>query len=222
MHLLDTRQVTQYWLHSECFGRVEAAGSFFTAAPNAEVAGALIVADPPALCVPAANPSSLAGRIVLVERGACTFMEKADHALRAGAAAIVIVNGLEANNVFMMGGDGTERVLPLPALMVSRPTGALLRTCATDHPTLVAHTEVESRATPLLLEAEAAAVAAAAAAAGDSGAAAAAANVPATASAAIRPAGPRGTPKHMQYTTLGGWTVLVLERDRTFNLHIVP
>ena len=32
-------------------------------------------------------------------------------------------------------------VPPLPALMVSRPTGALLRTCATDHPTLVAHTE---------------------------------------------------------------------------------
>lgn len=38
----------------------------------------------------------------------------------------------------------------------------------------------------------------------------------------VRDVGPRGTPTQMQFTTLGGWTVLVQEKDRVFHLHLVP
>jgi hypothetical protein len=201
VYMLDSHAVTQYWLVSECFGRVQATGAFFTSAPHFEVSGELFAPANVHGCLDLTGDEVefVRGRIAIVDRGQCTFMEKVERLHRAGAAAVVIVNSLEAANVFMMGGDGSNRLMPLPALMVTRQAGILLRSCASMHPRLVAHTEAESRPAPALLNAESS-----------------------TVTAAGREVGPRGTPSQMQFTALGGWTVLVQERDKVFHLHLVP
>lgn len=47
----------------------------------------------------------LSGRIVMVDRGDCSFENKALASFNRGAAALIIANVLEENNVFLMGTD---------------------------------------------------------------------------------------------------------------------
>lgn len=74
--------------------------------------------------VPFANGARLAGRIALIERGTCTFVEKVAHAQAHGAVAAVIVNNEEGVPP-AMGGDAPA--ITIPAVMVTRRAGAALR-----------------------------------------------------------------------------------------------
>ena len=63
------------------------------------------------------------GRIVLVDRGACTFATKAQNAYAAGASAVVIVNDVDGD---LNGTLGEGFALDLPVTSVTRAVGAEL------------------------------------------------------------------------------------------------
>lgn len=66
-------------------------------------AGALAVSQPADACVHQEAP--LSGAIVLVTRGACSFVEKAINVQAAGAVGIVVINHVNAQAAFAMGFD---------------------------------------------------------------------------------------------------------------------
>jgi hypothetical protein len=79
----------------------------------------------------------LAGKVAVIRRGGCTFVEKASHAEAAGALAVLIYNDVEAGSpadtaFVTMGGDSAA--VAIPAAFTRAATGALLR--ALDHPRL--------------------------------------------------------------------------------------
>lgn len=65
-------------------------------------------------------PSSLTGKIPLIQRGACTFVEKVVNAEEAGAAAAVVFNNLPGGGPFAMGGDPIAHI---PAVMIGNMAG---------------------------------------------------------------------------------------------------
>ncbi|MCK9490128.1 MAG: hypothetical protein M0Q42_12200 [Xanthomonadales bacterium] len=83
------------------------------------------IGDPGDGCqVPFANGERLAGRIALIDRGTCTFVEKAAHAQAHGAVAVVIVNNTDETPPGMAGSDPS---ITIPVVMVTRRVGADLR-----------------------------------------------------------------------------------------------
>lgn len=70
---------------------------------------------------PAASP--VEGRVALVARGTCTFAEKIDRALAAGAVAVLVHD--DGRGLATMGGDGPQRAAP--AAMIGQPDGERLR-----------------------------------------------------------------------------------------------
>ncbi len=71
--------------------------------------------------LPAGN-DSLKGKIALIYRGTCGFVDKVKNAQNAGAIAIIMVNNVPGSP-FIMG--GTDNTITIPAIMVSSTDGAL-------------------------------------------------------------------------------------------------
>ncbi len=66
----------------------------------------------------------ITGKLVIVDRGTCTFIVKAKNVQAAGAAGIIVANNA-AGAPFPMG--GTDRRVTIPGLMVSQADGATLK-----------------------------------------------------------------------------------------------
>jgi hypothetical protein len=66
--------------------------------------GHVVEAEPSILCgAPSAdNARRLKGRVALITRGKCTFLDKVLNAQTAGAVAVIMGNIVDANNMFMM------------------------------------------------------------------------------------------------------------------------
>jgi minor extracellular serine protease Vpr len=66
------------------------------------------------------------GKVVVVDRGACTFSTKVRNAIAAGAIGVVVINNVAGDPVAMGkdGGGGDD----LPAVMIGKNEGAALRT----------------------------------------------------------------------------------------------
>ncbi|KNC53374.1 mannosyl-oligosaccharide 1,2-alpha-mannosidase IB [Thecamonas trahens ATCC 50062] len=83
--------------------------------------------------------TSYAGRIVLVSRGGCTFADKVANLAAAGATAVVVANhgsgDVSPDVVFKMIGSGYRAADLVPALMVSRSVGNILRSRIRDRET---------------------------------------------------------------------------------------
>ena len=75
-------------------------------------------------CSAYTNPSEVAGRIALVDRGTCTFVQKALRAQEAGAIAVVVANQ-EACGLSPMGGESTD--VRIPAMGINRTDGNAIR-----------------------------------------------------------------------------------------------
>ncbi len=75
-------------------------------------------------CTPLVNARDVSGKIVLLERGECSFQEKAYAAEQAGAIAVIIIN--RANGPIPMGRSGNLPVT-IPALMLGADDGVALR-----------------------------------------------------------------------------------------------
>ncbi|EKX41472.1 hypothetical protein GUITHDRAFT_112443 [Guillardia theta CCMP2712] len=68
---------------------------------------------------------SVRNKIALVDRGQCSFLQKAIHAEQAGALAMIIVN--DTNDYFIMTDDGTRRNVGLHSFLVSKADGDAIK-----------------------------------------------------------------------------------------------
>jgi mannosidase alpha-like ER degradation enhancer 3 len=67
------------------------------------------------LCSDIQNKDEISGKIAIVERGECTFVDKARRAMNAGASAIIIIDNVPDTSInnqppFAMSGDGKDDV----------------------------------------------------------------------------------------------------------------
>ena len=76
-------------------------------------------------CSAYTNLPEIAGRVVLVDRGECTFVDKAMRAQAAGAIGIIVANNV-ACGLPPMGGDSSA--VTIPAIGISKADGDLIRT----------------------------------------------------------------------------------------------
>jgi PKD repeat protein len=74
-------------------------------------------------CNPILNAADLAGKIVVIDRGNCTFIAKVNAAEAEGAIAVIIINNV-AGAPTVMGGTGSSSI---PAGMISLANGELLK-----------------------------------------------------------------------------------------------
>ena len=89
-------------------------------------------------CGPALDPAALAGKIVLVRRGDCTFASKVVRAQQAGALAVIVVNNV-SGSIVMGGGDAA---IAIPAVSIGRETGEALIAALEGGDTLEARLEI--------------------------------------------------------------------------------
>jgi len=106
------------------YGPVQTA-SFGPPLPAQGLSGTLAAAEPALACAPLTNPPAVAGRVALVDRGTCTFVEKVAFAQQAGAIAVLVANN-EPSGLPGMGGASGDIVIP--SLGISQALGASLRT----------------------------------------------------------------------------------------------
>lgn len=71
---------------------------------------------------------SIKGNLVYIERGVCTFMQKALHAQQAGAVGVVMAN-TQTRDLFVMGQDGSGREVTIPTVMIDRHKSNLFKLC---------------------------------------------------------------------------------------------
>ncbi len=74
-------------------------------------------------CTAITNAGAVAGRIALVDRGTCTFVEKARNAQAAGAAAVLVANN-QSGSVVMAGDDPS---ITIPAVSVTQADGNAIK-----------------------------------------------------------------------------------------------
>jgi subtilisin family serine protease len=88
--------------------------------------GPVVAMSPANGCTAAMNPATLAGAIVLIQRGMCEFGTKALNAQRAGAIAVLVYNnvGTSATLVMAGGADGWE--VTIAVAMISQQNGQAL------------------------------------------------------------------------------------------------
>jgi extracellular elastinolytic metalloproteinase len=67
--------------------------------------------------------NSLTGRIALIDRGTCDFVDKIVNAQRAGAVGVIVANN-QGDGLVTMGGSGNSSI---PAIFVGQTTGATLK-----------------------------------------------------------------------------------------------
>jgi hypothetical protein len=101
----------------------------FSTPISGPISGKLVYAQATEGCAPLSNAAQIAGNIALIDRGTCTYTEKVENARIAGAIAVVIVNNADPDSVagkypIQMVGEPAN----LPAIMISKPDGAKLKT----------------------------------------------------------------------------------------------
>ncbi len=89
------------------------------------VSGQLVYVDPADACADViTNAAALNGKIALIDRGTCFFVDKIWRAQEAGAIAVVMVNNVGGPPI-VMGGDADDIVIP--GVMISRADGTVLK-----------------------------------------------------------------------------------------------
>lgn len=67
------------------------------------------------------------GKIVLIDRGDCSFIEKAMGAQLGGAIGVIVANNIPGAGPIAMGGDETGNLIVIPAVMISYEDGLELK-----------------------------------------------------------------------------------------------
>ncbi|MFM7099931.1 MAG: S8 family serine peptidase, partial [Verrucomicrobiota bacterium] len=91
-----------------------------------EVRGQLVAGQPSGACSALQNTAAVNGRIVLLDRGTCFFVDKLRRAQEAGAIGVVMVNNV-AGPPITMGGSGDTSDITIPGVMITLEDGARLR-----------------------------------------------------------------------------------------------
>ena len=90
---------------------------YFLSEAAGAIDGELLLADPPDGCSPFVNSQQALRKIVIIDRGKCTFAEKVANAQSAGATAVIIANN-QPGEAFSMPGDLSN--ISFPAVMVAQ------------------------------------------------------------------------------------------------------
>ena len=71
---------------------------------------------------------AFASKIVLLDRGNCSFVTKVRNAERAGASLVVVIDDRDEDisNV-IMGDDGTGTGIRIPAMLIGKTSGKILK-----------------------------------------------------------------------------------------------
>jgi len=91
------------------------------------IAGTVVIAEPADACAPLTNAQELSGAVLLVDRGSCSFMEKALNVEQAGALAVIVINIKDSEAAFAMGSDEQPHDVKILSMMVSKHVGQDLR-----------------------------------------------------------------------------------------------
>lgn len=75
-------------------------------------------------CTDPVTPGLMSGKIALIMRGSCPFVDKVQRAQDDGAVAVIIVNNDPATTPFAMG--GTSSTITIPSVMISNADGLAL------------------------------------------------------------------------------------------------
>jgi large repetitive protein len=75
-------------------------------------------------CEAAANGDALVGKIAIIDRGSCTFVQKVLNAQAAGAIAVIIANNKDGNVPAPMGGSSDS--VTIPSMGISQDEGAAI------------------------------------------------------------------------------------------------
>jgi len=86
----------------------------------------VVLADPNLGCDPLRNAAALSGRIAMVDRGVCFFVDKVKALQDAGAVAVVVVNNVDGPPAGMAG-LGDVSTIRIPAVMISKADGERLK-----------------------------------------------------------------------------------------------
>ncbi len=79
--------------------------------------------------------NSVSGKIAVIDRGTCTFTTKIRNAETAGAIGVLMVQNIVGDPI-AMGADGTTPVPTIPAAMLSRSDGGVLKTAGSGQLTI--------------------------------------------------------------------------------------
>lgn len=71
--------------------------------------------------------NDVSGKIVLIDRGGCSFVEKVLGAQLGGAAGVIIINNVDGPPITMGGTDAPGNVITIPAVMISLKDGKELK-----------------------------------------------------------------------------------------------
>jgi extracellular elastinolytic metalloproteinase len=104
-------------------GTYTASTAAFGPAPNGETAD-IIYATNHDGCAPLWNAAAVAGKIVMIDRGNCTFVIKTQNAEDAGAIGVIIVDSVAGEAPIAMGGTGAYGI---PTIMISKSDGAIIK-----------------------------------------------------------------------------------------------
>lgn len=90
-----------------------------------------VFAKPFHACTDIENKDELVGKLAIIERGECTFVDKARRAMRAGANAVIIFDNVPETSInnqppFAMSGDGTDDV-KIPTCFLFTTEATMLR-----------------------------------------------------------------------------------------------
>jgi len=91
--------------------------------------GTIAAALPADGCTAITNGGAVIGRVVLIDRGGCTFVTKANNAQLAGATAVIIANNVAGT--IAPGDDGSGTVINIPVISISQSDGAAIRAALT-------------------------------------------------------------------------------------------
>lgn len=76
-------------------------------------------------CNALTNATNLAGKIALIRRGTCTFVQKIVNAKNAGAIAVIVMNNVSGIPA-AMGGTDTNNEINIPSVAISKVDGDIL------------------------------------------------------------------------------------------------
>jgi len=110
--------------------------------------------EPMDACSPltADSAAAVAGRIALVDRGTCAFVDKVFNAQQAGAIAVLIANN-EGNDVFAIGGNTDIEpgsLIEIPSVLIGQDRGQALRDQIQDDPEVVLKSTISDQARPFI------------------------------------------------------------------------
>ncbi|ARD44722.1 rhombosortase-dependent M36 family metallopeptidase [Colwellia sp. PAMC 21821] len=75
-------------------------------------------------CESAVNATDLVGKIAVIDRGSCGFVDKVNSAQAAGAIGVLIANNKDGDDTFTMGGADAE--ITIPSMMISQDAGVAI------------------------------------------------------------------------------------------------